>query len=179
MSQKWLTLMQVALKHHKSINGYLELLFAKNRDLSVSEHSRMQNLGFRQKESNSRTRCCWLYNTHQWDASSGSAPSAWDQGVSNGLHQRKIPFVGTVCDGARQRAELSRAQYLVVHVVQVQGLPKGRFHFLLHVLVAHGSHKRDNPARRENPSSAQRHAWKCNQITLKTHWNGLLPSSSK
>lgn len=44
MSQKWLTLMQAALKHHKSINCYLELLFAKNRDLSapdslVSEHS--------------------------------------------------------------------------------------------------------------------------------------------
>lgn len=65
--------------------------------------------------------------------------------------------MGTVCDGAMQRAELSRAQYLVVHVVQVQGLPKGRFHFLLHVLVAHRSHKWDNPARRENPSSAQRH----------------------
>lgn len=49
----------------------------------------------------------------------------------------------------RRSERRCRAPYLVVHVVEVQGLPKGCLHFLLHVLIAHGPNKRDNPARRE------------------------------
>lgn len=76
-----------------------------------------------------------------------------------------------------------RAQYLVVHVVQVQGLPKSCFHFLLHVFVAHGTDKRNNPGRKESQClTPEIHCiMQSNHRAepLKPHLNGLLSSTSK
>lgn len=68
------------------------------------------------------------------------------------MEDPKIIFLGTefvMGKGGIIQRPLT-AQYLIVHVVEVQGLPKGCFHFLLHVFVAHGTDKRDNPGRKEN-----------------------------
>lgn len=97
----------------------------------------------------------------------------------------KIIFLGTefvMGKGGIIQRPLT-AQYLIVHVVEVQGLPKGCFHFLLHVFVAHGTDKRDNPGRKENHwlSSEIYLITETNQMAepLNPHLNGLLSSSSR
>lgn len=49
-----------------------------------------------------------------------------------------------------QRSTDSNGWYLIVHVVEVQWLAKGCFHFLLHVLIAHRTDKWDNSGMKEN-----------------------------